>query len=564
MADTTPPTLNSLTLPGTVDLSGASPVVTIGVAASDDLSGVDSVVVFFDKALSVDINGSPTPLTGSYLTKQTDGSFSTSLTLVSFASAGTYHISDIQIQDNAGNFNDYQASTLASLNIATAFTLTGGTPDTTLPTLNSLTLPGTVDLSGASPVVTIGVAASDDLSGVNSVVVFLDKALSVDINGSPTDQQGWYLTKQPDGSFSTSLTLSSLANAGTYHISDIQIQDNAGNLHDYQASALASLNIATAFAVGVELAGVTINGTAGNDLIDLTHTVPGQPFPTAGDDIINGGGGSDTLTGGPGADTFVFDQTTLNPAQPGSSIVNHILDYDQGNSGTFNLTEGDTLDFSALLSAGSGQPVGNLVRVLENPSGTAAIVQIDQDGVGGAAHWTTIAQLDGVHAGDGVEVIFDASQPGATLASQSSNQIVFVQNSDNANIARLYSAALDRVADVAGQTGWENIYANNIPAAVKAQGVYAALAQTNDGFGTSIAGGFVQSAEFQHLYGALTETGYLTQLYLNVLDRTPATAEVNAWLGLMHDQGFTRDMVLVGFAESPENIAKASGWLIEM
>ena len=140
----------------------------------------------------------------------------------------------------------------------------------------------------------------------------------------------------------------------------------------------------------------------------------------SGNDIANllvGGEGSDTLAGGAGADTFVFDLTALTPAQPGSAIVDHILDYNQGNSGIFNPAEGDTFDFSALLSAGSGQPVGNLVRVLENPSGTAAILQIDQDGAANGAHWTTIAQLDGVHTGDGVKVIFDASQPAATLTA---------------------------------------------------------------------------------------------------------------------------------------------------
>ena len=111
----------------------------------------------------------------------------------------------------------------------------------------------------------------------------------------------------------------------------------------------------------------------------------------------------------------MFDLTALTPAQPGSGVVDHILDYNQGNSGIFNPAEGDTFDFSALLSAGSGQPVGNLVRVLENPSGTAAILQIDQDGIANGAHWTTIAQLDGVHTGDGVKVIFDTSQPAAML-----------------------------------------------------------------------------------------------------------------------------------------------------
>ena len=107
--------------------------------------------------------------------------------------------------------------------------------------------------------------------------------------------------------------------------------------------------------------------------------------------------------------------TALTPAQPGSGIVDHNLDYDQGNSGIFNKAEGDTFDFSALLSAGSGQPASNFVRVLENPSRTGAILQIDRDGAINGTDWTTIAQLDGVHTGDGVKVIFDASQPAATL-----------------------------------------------------------------------------------------------------------------------------------------------------
>ncbi|MEY9131932.1 uncharacterized protein YbdZ (MbtH family) [Bradyrhizobium diazoefficiens] len=134
-----------------------------------------------------------------------------------------------------------------------------------------------------------------------------------------------------------------------------------------------------------------------------------------GNDVLNGGGGSDTLAGGAGADTFVFDLAALTPAQPGSGTVDHILDYDQGNSGTFNLAEGDTFDFSGLLSAGSGQLVDHLVRVLENPSGTGAILQVDQDGAANGAHWTNIALLDGVHTADGVKVIFDTSQPAATL-----------------------------------------------------------------------------------------------------------------------------------------------------
>jgi hypothetical protein len=50
----------------------------------------------------------------------------------------------------------------------------------------------------------------------------------------------------------------------------------------------------------------------------------------------------------------------------------------------------------------------------------------------------------------------------------------------------------------------------------------------------------------------------------------PAPTELNAWLGLIQNGDangthYTHDMVLVGFAESPENIAKtAADWLIQI
>ena len=110
----------------------------------------------------------------------------------------------------------------------------------------------------------------------------------------------------------------------------------------------------------------------------------------------------------------MFDGTSFIPAQPGSTVFDRILDYDQGNSGTFSLAEDDTLDLSALLSTafGSGQFVSALVRVSESSSGTAAFLQIDQDGTLNGTTLTTIAQLDGVHSGDAVKVILDSSPAG--------------------------------------------------------------------------------------------------------------------------------------------------------
>jgi len=143
------------------------------------------------------------------------------------------------------------------------------------------------------------------------------------------------------------------------------------------------------------------------------------------------------------------------------------------------------------------------------------------------------------------------------------DKTVFVENADNANIARLYSAAFDRAPDIAGLSFWEDIYARNVPASAKSAGYYTALAQTNDGSGVSIATNFMQSSEFTSRYGTLSDTAFVSLLYQNVLGRGPDQAGLNFWVGQLEGGGQTREVVLVGFAESPENISKTSGdWLV--
>jgi hypothetical protein len=154
---------------------------------------------------------------------------------------------------------------------------------------------------------------------------------------------------------------------------------------------------------------------------------------------------------------------------------------------------------------------------------------------------------------------------------QFSDKPYFIESGDNANIARLYSAALDRLPDLNGLFSWEDIYANNVGAAAKAAGVYQSLAETSGGYAgsLSIADGFVDSPEFIAKYGSLSNTAFVTQLYANVLDRAPDAAGLASWLNLMtpgNSSGttYTQGMVLVGFAESPENISKTSSWLVDM
>ena len=58
------------------------------------------------------------------------------------------------------------------------------------------------------------------------------------------------------------------------------------------------------FAIAVtDVAGVTITGTSGDDLIDAAHTAAGQPLPTSEQDSISGFGGDDSVSSLSGADS---------------------------------------------------------------------------------------------------------------------------------------------------------------------------------------------------------------------------------------------------------------------
>jgi len=154
-------------------------------------------------------------------------------------------------------------------------------------------------------------------------------------------------------------------------------------------------------------------GNGGNDAISLG----------VGNDTANGGTGSDTLTGGRDADMFAFGGTyvtydpNVNTADPLAHLVHHhplaviaegkagifdrITDFNQGNSGTYNAGESDSLKVANLVAGNA-----SLVRLFEDSSKTFTLLQVDIDG-GGAEPWVTIARIDGLHVGEVVNVMLD-------------------------------------------------------------------------------------------------------------------------------------------------------------
>jgi hypothetical protein len=292
---------------------------------------------------------------------------------------------------------------------------------------------------------------------------------------------------------------------------------NDGGVATYDTHASNSTTLAFDYTVGsndqtTNLAVVAVNEPPGSTItdavlgraVDFSNAVNGLGTGLQIGTVING-----TILGGAGNDTFYALATTLA--------------FDGGGGHDTLVLDGATNQYS----------------IISNGDGSVTVSD-------------SIAHRDGSHHLFNIEDL------------KFTDEIIFIENSDNANIARLYSAAFGRPPDAGGLDGWEDAYANLIPASAKAAGVYVALAETPlSAGGGSIAGGFTQSPEFQQKYGALSDASFVSQLYQNVLGRGPDPAGLAGWLDGMANHGVTRDMVLVGFAESPENIAKVGAeWLV--
>ena len=132
------------------------------------------------------------------------------------------------------------------------------------------------------------------------------------------------------------------ADAGAFEIVGTELFLKAGTLLDFESKTSYAVAVtvddptvgvtpdatSTTYSLAIaNVSGVTINGTSGNNTINATTTVAGQPLPTneedtihggagkdtinalGGNDLIDGGAGADTMFGGTGNDTYVVDNS---------------------------------------------------------------------------------------------------------------------------------------------------------------------------------------------------------------------------------------------------------------
>ena len=148
--------------------------------------------------------------------------------------------------------------------------------------------------------------------------------------------------------------------------------------------------------------------------------------------------------------------------------------------------------------------------VVDNPGGTALI----RDTVPGRDGDRTVQDLQHVIFSDGVGVM----DPTGNAES----------------ITRLYQAALNRSPDQGGL----DLFTHALSVGAVS---LASLAST-----------FTSSPEFINAYGTLDNTGFVTQLYQNVLHRAPDAAGAQNFVNVLNNGG-SRPDALVSIANSPEN-----------
>ncbi len=374
------------------------------------------------------------------------------------------------------------------------------------------------------------------------------------------------MTLLPDGRLVHLATLADTTATAMTNPAALAMRGRAGGLDLFVAGGGADGGITQLRAdlgpIGVAIrlgdTGQTYTGGAGRDQI-----VGGAGADTirggAGDDIIVDGGGSDILYGGAGADIFVLRPDgvvdTIADFEPGIDRLDLAelgRFYTLGAIGFTQTANGAELligNERVIIIRSDGRPLRasdvkiddlrDLTHVSITPSPPPESVpptvpppppNLRLMGGTGADTLTGGAGNDTLEGGLGADSLIG----GAGHDTLFGGNVRQAWDNVAGQVYRLYHATLDRDPDLAGFLNWH------------------AQLYTGGRSVTDAAQGFVASREFTSVYGALDTVGFVTLLYLNVLHRSPDSAGLAHWTGLLDSGARSRAAVVTGFSDSNE------------
>lgn len=286
---------------------------------------------------------------------------------------------------------------------------------------------------------------------------------------------------------------------------------------------------------------ITVQAPAAGATYTLNVSIPSAtaaPIITAGstlngddgDDVLVGGAGNDALNGGAGFDTIDLSASTFGVTvdlSSGTLTGNGIgTDTFSGIERLIGTNQNDTFTGTAANEAFRGGQGADIIN--------AGAGFDSAEYVGMRKGFTTVNSstvVGGYEGASGADTL-----SGIEEARFADGRVTFNADSLAAQVMRLYSAAFDREPDAEG-------FYNQLNAAESGVSI-ATLAQR-----------FLGSAEFNSLYGTLTDIQYIQRLYTNALNRSPSNSEINDWLTYLNTAGNTRAGLMVVFAESTEHRA---------
>ena len=278
----------------------------------------------------------------------------------------------------------------------------------------------------------------------------------------------------------------------------------------------------------------TIDGLDGND--DLAGS--------SGNDRLVGGRGADTLLGGYGNDVIIGDATDATFDDIGARvfrIYQATLDRAPDFGGLINwtgrLASGERTLEQVVSGFVNSTEFQNVYGALNNTAFVTLLYNNVLDrapDAGGLANW--VGRLDSGSSRESVVIGFSESTEFRN--NTAADSIAFGRNAIAGDwgddVFRLYQATLDRAPDAGGFLHWSTKLAETRPY-------------------LDVIKGFVDSVEFQNVYGATSNTAFVTLLYNNVLNRDPDAAGEANWVGQLNG-GTAREVVVRGFAQSTEFI----------
>ncbi len=245
--------------------------------------------------------------------------------------AGANNVYDIVVQVSDGSLTDTQALavTVTNANEAPVITSNGGRPTAAISVAENTTAVTTVSATD----VDAGSTRTFSITGGVDATKFTINATTGVL------------------SFIAAPNFEAPGDVGANNVYDVVVQVSDGTLTDTQAIAVTVTDVN-------EGGNVTIVGTAGNDIVNATTTVSGQPFPGTGNDTISGLGGNDQLSGLAGNDVLLGG--TGNDTLLGGAGAD-TLDGGEGND-TADLSDRGSLRISLSGSTAADVRVGTRVE----------------------------------------------------------------------------------------------------------------------------------------------------------------------------------------------------------